>query len=146
MLIGASFGILGYAILLGSTNPKVQYGGTFFVAVGIFPCSPVVMGWLANNTAPHYVRATATGTQICIANCAAFIATFVYVGSGKPRYITGHAINLGMLVLCLVVTAGTMVYCGWENRIRERGGRDHRLVDGRGEELGSRHPVFRYTI
>lgn len=55
----------------------------------------LVMGWLANNSAPHYVRATAMGFQICIANCAAFLATFVYVqkdaydsqrrfGSGLP--------------------------------------------------------------
>lgn len=34
---------------------------------------------LANNLAPHYVRATGTGLQIAIANCAAFIATFTYL-------------------------------------------------------------------
>lgn len=37
------------------------------------------MSWLVNNLAPHYVRATGTGFQICIANCAAFLATFTYV-------------------------------------------------------------------
>lgn len=56
------------------------------------------MGWLANNLAPHYVRATGTGAQIMLANCmsclllkkgwteilmrftgAAFIATFTYL-------------------------------------------------------------------
>ena len=39
------------------------------------------MGWLANNLAPHYVRATGTGVQIMIANLAAFVATFSYIGT-----------------------------------------------------------------
>ncbi|KAG4437289.1 hypothetical protein IFR05_007227 [Cadophora sp. M221] len=85
MLSGATIGIMGYIMLIASSKPLVQYGGTFFVAVGIFPCSPMVMGWMANNVSPHYVRATATGFQICIANCAAFIATFTYVTSDAPR-------------------------------------------------------------
>ncbi|KAL8796542.1 MAG: hypothetical protein Q9195_001216 [Heterodermia aff. obscurata] len=46
---------------------------------GVFPSSPAVMGWLSNNLAPHYVRATGTGFQLAIANCAAFIATFTYL-------------------------------------------------------------------
>ena len=87
MLGGATVGIIGYIMLIASPKPLVQYGGTFLVAVGIFPCSPVVMGWLANNTAPHYVRATASGFQICVANCAAFIATFTYVTADAPRYV-----------------------------------------------------------
>lgn len=145
MLCGATLGIIGYAMLLGSARPLVQYGGTFFVAVGIFPSSPVVMGWLANNTAPHYVRATASGLQICLANLAAFVATFVYVQKDSPRYRTGHAINLGMLALCLVVTAVTMGYCRWENGVREKGGRDERL-EGDENLLGHRHPRFRYTV
>jgi hypothetical protein len=44
------------------------------------------MGWLSNNLAPHYVRATGTGFQIMIANCAAFIATFTYI---QTEYVHG---------------------------------------------------------
>lgn len=71
--------IAGYIMLIATANEWVQYGGTFLVAAGIFPCSPLIMGWLANNLAPHYIRATGTGFQIMIANCAAFIATFTYI-------------------------------------------------------------------
>jgi hypothetical protein len=38
-----------------------------------------VQGWLSNNLAPHYVRATGIGIQVTIANFAAFIATFAYL-------------------------------------------------------------------
>jgi MFS family permease len=79
MLLECSLAIIGYIMLIASKQPLTQYGGTFFVAAGIFPCSPLVMGWLTNNLAPHYVRATGTGFQIMVANMAAFIATFTYL-------------------------------------------------------------------
>lgn len=79
MLGGCSIAIVGYIMLLAGKRPQIQYGGTFLIAAGIYPSSPLVMSWLANNVYPHYVRATATGFQIGIANCAAFVATFSYL-------------------------------------------------------------------
>lgn len=81
MLAGCVVAIAGYIMLISNNHHTIQYGGTFLVAAGVFPCSPLVMGWLANNLAPHYVRATGTGAQIMIANCAAFIATFTYLAA-----------------------------------------------------------------
>lgn len=79
MIAGCSLAIIGYILLLVEAKPAVHYGGTFFVAAGVFASSPSVMGWLNNNLAPHYVRATGTGLQLAIANTAAFIATFTYI-------------------------------------------------------------------
>lgn len=79
MLLGCTISIGGYIMLIASKRPTVQYGGTFLVGSGVFPCAPLVMGWLANNLSPHYVRATGTGAQIMVANMAAFIATFTYL-------------------------------------------------------------------
>jgi sugar phosphate permease len=79
MIVGTTVAIVGYIMLIASSRPHTRYGGTFLVAAGVFPCSPLVMGWLANNLAPHYVRATGTGAQLMIANMAAFIATFTYL-------------------------------------------------------------------
>lgn len=76
---GCVVAICGYIMLLASKKNSVRYGGTFLVASGVFVGSPMVMGWLSNNTAPHFKRATATGFQIAFANCAAFIATFTYL-------------------------------------------------------------------
>jgi hypothetical protein len=64
----------------------------------------------------------------------------------RPRYITGHAINIGMLGLALVSIAGNIWYCKWENRKRANGERDDRLRDEKEERLGYRHPRFEYTI
>ncbi|KAK7190225.1 hypothetical protein PSPO01_03946 [Paraphaeosphaeria sporulosa] len=146
MLVGCTVAIVGYIMLIASERSSVQYGGTFLVAAGIFPCSPLVMGWLSNNLAPHYVRATGTGFQIMIANMAAFIATFTYLPEDAPRYTTGHAINIGMLGLALISIAGNIWYCRWENKKRATGQRDYRLRDEKEERLGYRHPRFEYTI
>ncbi|KAH0373065.1 MFS general substrate transporter, partial [Aureobasidium melanogenum] len=146
MLAGLTIAIGGYIMLISNNHHTIQYGGTFLVAAGIFPCSPLVMGWLANNLAPHYVRATGTGAQIMIANCAAFIATFTYLSKDAPRYITGHAINIGMLCLSLIITSSMLVYCSWENKKRAAGKRDYRLAEGDESMLGYKHPSFRYTL
>lgn len=147
MLAGITLAIIGYILLISSGQPHINYAGTFFVAAGIFPCSPLVMGWLANNLAPHYVRATGTGAQIMIANVAAFIATFTYISTDGPRYITGHAINLGMLGMALIITTIMIVYVKVENKKRDDGKRDNRLQGDVDEAmLGYKHPSFRYTM
>jgi hypothetical protein len=105
-----------------------------------------VMGWLSNNTAPHFVRATATGFEIAFANCAAFVATFIYLPTDAPDYKLGHSINIGALILCIVTVSCGITYCKWENAKRNSGARDHRLTDEDPARLGHRHPHFRYTI
>ena len=69
----------GYIMLLAGSSASVRYGGTFLVTIGSTPSSPLVTGWLNNNLAPHYARATGTGLQVGIGNCGAFIATFTYL-------------------------------------------------------------------
>jgi hypothetical protein len=44
MLGGATVAIVGYIMLIATSRPHVQYGGTFLVAAGSFACPPVVMG------------------------------------------------------------------------------------------------------
>lgn len=146
MICGCLLAIVGYIMLLVPARPLVHYGGTFFVAAGVFPSPPAVMGWLANNLAPHYTRATGTGFQIAIANCAAFIATFTYLKKDAPKYITGHWINVGFLIMSLILSTSMILYAKWENRKRARGERDYRLAEGDEGLLGYRHPQFRYTI
>lgn len=140
MFTGVIIAIAGYIMLIATPNIWVEYGGTFLVAVGIFPTSPVILAWLSNNLAPHYMRAAGTGYQIMIANCGAFIATFTYVQEDAPRYITGHAINLGVIGAAAVLIVILIFYNKAENRRRANGHRDDRLREGNEWMLGSRHP------
>ncbi|KAJ0123990.1 major facilitator superfamily transporter [Diaporthe amygdali] len=104
MAAGTILAIAGYIMLLVAKRAQVRYGGTFLVAVGVYPCSAMIMGWLSNNLAPHYVRATGVGFMIAFANCAAFPATFIYLAKDAPDYTLGHSVSLGALVLCLITS------------------------------------------
>ncbi|KAK4227808.1 MFS transporter-like protein [Podospora fimiseda] len=143
---GTVIGICGYIMLLVSDQNRVKYAGTFLIAMGVFQASPMLMGWVANNLSPHYVRAVGVGIVISIANCSAFIGTYIYLARDAPKYAFGHAISVGALVITLLLTGVQMTYLRWENRKRDRGERDLRLFQGDVHRLGHRHPSFRYTI
>ncbi|KAI0550277.1 MFS transporter-like protein [Xylaria curta] len=136
----------GYIMLLATKENAVRYAGTFLVAIGVFPNSALIMGWLSNNMAPHFVRATGVGFLIAFANTSAFISTFIYLPKDKPDYILGHSISLGALVLCLLLVCTQILFLTWENGKRARGERDNRLTQGPADRLGHCHPAYRYTI
>ncbi|KAK0719046.1 major facilitator superfamily domain-containing protein [Apiosordaria backusii] len=143
---GTVVGIAGYVMLLVSDQNAVKYAGTFLIAMGVFQASPMLMGWVANNLASHYVRAVGVGIVISIANCSAFIGTFIYLQRDAPKYALGHSISLGALVITLFLTGLQVSYLSWENGKRDKGERDVRLVEGNVHRLGHRHPAFRYTL
>lgn len=60
----ALFGIIGFAMLLGSGQPHVQYAGTFLGAMGIYPCIPNTISWTANNVEGVYKRGISLGFVI----------------------------------------------------------------------------------
>ncbi|KAK3695680.1 major facilitator superfamily domain-containing protein [Podospora appendiculata] len=146
ILGGTLLGIVGYVMLLVSDRNAVKYAGTFFIGAGVFQASPMLMGWVANNLAPHYVRAVGVGVVISIANCSAFIGTFIYLQRDSPKYTLGHSVNLGALVLTFILTGAQMAYLRRENKKRERGDRNDRLLQDDAHLLGHRHPLFRYTL
>jgi len=57
----ALFGVTGFAMLISSENPHVQYAGTFIGALGIYPCIPNTITWAANNFEGVYARGVALG-------------------------------------------------------------------------------------
>jgi len=144
--IGLLIAAIGYIMQLATHSGAVRYAGTFFIAAGAFPCSPLVLAWLSNNLAPHYVKATGLGFQVAFGNCGAFVATFTYLSQDAPYYTTGHAINIGAIGLSMMLTVGSILYIRQENVTRANGKRDSRLLETRPSELGHRHPKFRYTL
>ncbi|CAO2649150.1 Nn.00g100990.m01.CDS01 [Neocucurbitaria sp. VM-36] len=146
IVAGSVLGICGYIMMLVAKTNAVRYAGTFLVAIGVFQGSPMIMGWASNNLAPHYVRAVGIGVLISLANCSAFIGTFIYLQRDAPKYRLGHSVSLGALVLTLFLALAQIMYLGWENKKRDKGERDDRLLQENVERLGHRHPSFRYTL
>lgn len=55
MVVGCTVASVGYIMLLVAKQSSVRYGGTFLVAVGVFPCSALIMVF-ASPMMSHWPR------------------------------------------------------------------------------------------
>ncbi|KAK0561334.1 hypothetical protein OC861_005862 [Tilletia horrida] len=147
--------MIGYIILLTSHSAKAKYAGVFLAALGIYPATPCVLSILPNNCSGHFKRATTVALQLAIANCAGFVATFVYQSKfAKDNYKQGHWVVLGSLIVAEVLLVVQVIYVRWENAARAAGKRDHKIADyerlvaeGKTQApIGDRAPSFRFVI
>ncbi|KAK5100588.1 hypothetical protein LTS08_005339 [Lithohypha guttulata] len=147
-LAGFTFlGIAGFSILRWNTDENIRYMAVYFCAVGAFPGGPGFLSWGLNNSAGPAVRAVSSGWIVTLGTIGGIVATWSYLVKDAPKYPIGHSINLSAQVVVLALASFGIVYCKCENRVRARGGRDHRLQGLSEQEkldLGHHHPDFRY--
>lgn len=149
--IGVSFfGIIGFSMLLGSTDPNVKYAGTFLGALGIYPCVANTISWASNNVEGVYKRGVTLGFVIGWGNLNGVVSSNIYRQRDRPRYLVGHGVVLAYL--CLFLLGGsiaTHLALRLENRKRRRGDRDA-WVEGKSEKevelLGDKRPDFLYVL
>ena len=141
----ASVAAIGYIILLSDPRPWVSYAGTIFAAAGIYPATAIVLSWPANNVSGQTKRATANAMQISIGNLGAVLGTQLYRSLDGPRFFLGHGFALGYLCANVVVVGILWAVLRAENARRDRGERNHRLVNVAEEDwLGDEDPRWRY--
>ncbi|KAH6660757.1 major facilitator superfamily transporter [Truncatella angustata] len=141
MLCTLPIAIIGYAVIANVTDPHVKYGMTFLMATGLYCSVPPVLGWLSNNSAGHYKRATTSALQLAIANCGGFVTVFIYPKSQGPQYHKGHTIILGLLVGGWFLILFNVLYCWKVNRDKAKGKYDHHI--GKNDD---REPSFRLVL
>ncbi|KAL8777120.1 MAG: hypothetical protein Q9213_008001 [Squamulea squamosa] len=143
-------GVIGFAMLLGSKEPAVQYAGTFLGALGIYPCIANTITWASNNTEGVYKRGVTLGFVIGWGNLNGVVSSNIYRSKDKPTYYVGHGVVFSYLVLFLLGGSSLMyVLLRRENANRRAGKLDH-LVAGKSEkeveEMGDVRPNFIYTL
>ncbi|KAI7966520.1 hypothetical protein MJO29_002268 [Puccinia striiformis f. sp. tritici] len=146
--------IVGYILGLVATSNSMRYAGVFFMAAGIYPSVPSILCILPNNTAGLTKQSVATALQLMIANCAGFIATFIYTADQAPHYRKGHSIALAFTCLAWVMLGTNALYCAWENKARAAGRRDSNITkyvtlvqNGKtSAPIGDRAPDFKLTL
>jgi MFS family permease len=141
MLFTLPVAIVGYAVIANTTNATVKYGMTFLMATGLYSSVPPVLGWLANNSAGHYKRATAAALQLAIANCGGFVTVFVYPKNEGPQYRQGHTVILGLLSGGWFLILCNVLYVAKINRDKARG--KHDQYEGYGDD---REPGFKLVM
>lgn len=67
-MITVLFAITGFAMLISTADPRIQYAGTFLGAAGIYPTIPNTLSWLSNNTEGVYKRGIFVGCAVGFGN------------------------------------------------------------------------------
>ncbi|KAI1142635.1 MFS general substrate transporter [Hypoxylon sp. FL0543] len=141
-------GIAGFAMLLGSTDARVKYAGTFLGALGIYPCISNTISWMANNIEGVYKRGVVLGFVIGWGNLNGIVSSNIYFS--PPRYLEGHGVMIAYMTLFLF--GGSLLMTTLlriENKKRREGKRDYR-IEGKSakeiEALGDGKPDFIYTV
>jgi len=147
-VISSVVSIVGFAMLLGSSDPAVQYAGVFLGALGIYPTISNTISWVANNTEGVYKRGVVLGFVIGWGNMNGIVSANIYYR--EPDFAEGHGVVLAYLAIFLCLGSLVMsVLLGLENRRRGRGERTQ-ILEGKSEEekemLGDMHPDFVYML
>ncbi|CAF1222922.1 unnamed protein product [Rotaria sordida] len=112
--------MIGYLILIVVNSLGAKYFAVFLAAGGIPPCVATCIAFLSGNTSPQTKRATSLAFMISVGNCGGIISRQIYRSEDAPRFILGHAINLGFCTLAIICTSILMIGLRLENRRRDR--------------------------
>lgn len=121
-------------MLIAGTNPAVQYTGTFLGALGIYPCIPNTITWVANNVEGVYKKGVTLGFVIGFGNLNGVVSSNIYQRRDNPLYRPGHGVVFGYMLVFLTGGSCLMtLLLRKENTKRRSGGRDY-LADGKDEK------------
>jgi MFS family permease len=143
--------LVGFIMAIAGSSagnvPGVVYAGVFIATCGIYPAFPGNVVWISNNLAGSYKRSAGMAFQIGVGNLGGAMASNFYRAQDKPKYLLGHGLEIGFVVMGLLAVIVLRVSYGEINRQRERDSdRISALSDEELSDLGDRAPTFRYML
>jgi MFS family permease len=104
---------------VGSADNSVVYAGLVLAACGMFPATPGMITWLANNLGGSYKRSVGMAIQISAGNLGGAMAANFYRRKDSPRYILWHSLSLGFVVGGIIATVILIIAYRAINKKRE---------------------------
>ncbi|KAF9886417.1 hypothetical protein FE257_011449 [Aspergillus nanangensis] len=139
---------IGFIICIASSGrgvPGVVYFGVFVAVVGIYPAFPGNVTWLSVNLAGDYKRAAGMAIHIGVGNLSGAMASNFYREQDAPKYILGHALELGFCVAGII--AAVILRLGYQRINKKRDQMDISRIDRvEAAKMGDRSPMFRYML
>ena len=120
IVLWMSISVIGFIILIAVQNSSVKYFALFLTTGGIAPCVATCVTFISCNISPQTKRATAMAFAISVGNIGGAIAGQIYRSEDAPRFILGHAVNLGFGVMSIICASILIVSLRLENRRRDR--------------------------
>lgn len=143
-------GMTGYIILIASHNATLSYIAIYLASAGIYPVVANSTTWYANNVEGSYKRAVTLGMAIGFGNLQGAVSSNVYRAKDAPRYILGHAVQLGYISMTFICTSAMILLLRSENRRRESGecneviwtGENGEMMDEETRQRGEANGIF----
>ncbi|THC97035.1 hypothetical protein EYZ11_003478 [Aspergillus tanneri] len=139
---------MGFVIVLAASGkgiPGVVYFGVFLIAIGIYPAFPGNVTWLSVNLAGDYKRAAGMAMHIGLGNLAGAMSSNFYRQQDGPKYILGHALELGFCGVGIIAVMVLRFSYKMINRKRDR--MDVSVYSPQEmAKMGDRSPMFRYML
>jgi len=111
--------IIGFLILITVQNSHAKYFAVFLTTASISPCVATCITFISCNISPHTKRATALAFMLSVGNSGGAISGQIYRQEDSPRFILGHAINLGFCAMGLITVLILFFSLKYENRRRD---------------------------
>ena len=116
--------IVGYAMLIATKTPAIQYAGSIVVAAGLLPSVTTLLAWVGGNFAGEVKRAVVIAiviglgdfggqvsyriltqkTEDLYRDAFSVVGSFIYRPQDSPRYLPGHAACMASLLLLYAPT------------------------------------------
>lgn len=101
--------IVGLAMILGSSNSSVRFGGCFLTASGLYSGMPLLVCWNSINFAGHARKSLGTSVQIGFGNIGGIISTFIFLAKDAPVFRPGLSVCIASCCFAILM-AFTYLY------------------------------------
>ncbi|KAI0696770.1 MFS general substrate transporter [Cerioporus squamosus] len=132
---------------------KREYSGLLlcFIGFAINVADVSIGAKLPNNLAGHYKRGVGIAMQLSFSSFGGIIASNIYRTVDAPRYVLGHALEMGFMVIALLLVPLTLflyirINSQRDDMRREEAKGDVRWAPADLRRLGDRAPDFQYTL
>ena len=143
------FQLVGFVMCISTGNPGITYAGVFIAGCAIYPTHPTNVAWMSNNLAGTYKRAVGVAIQISVGNLGGAAASNFYRKTDQPRYILGHALEIGIICMGMVAATVLMISYRRVNAVRAKkvaNGEHNSFTPEELSDLGDKAITFRYTL
>jgi len=152
-LVGALTAVaIGYILLLTvSSSTPVKIFGACLITSGLYPSVILLVSWLGVNTGGFTKRGTTWAVAEVFGQCFSIMGTHIY--DRPPRFIKGHAVLLGFILLA-IFNASVLIW--WMNKENQRRDAEEQAYRDRGEvhphaslsleDVQDFHISFRYIL
>ncbi|KAI9499235.1 major facilitator superfamily domain-containing protein [Zychaea mexicana] len=130
-------GVIGYMLLivLRNSGSAARYVAAIITVTGAFAESPPKTSWFSNNFGGQTKRAVALGLIIAIGNIGGVLGGHLYREDDAPYYVRGHAINLSLMGVLVILSLSIKFIMYRINKKRDNLTSEEYRIACEGEEL-----------